>query len=234
MFGSFGSVVRTGLSALITIFLFTSVSISSAAGAPAFAPAFAPGYTAIQASFDAQPQWKRIMAKASARQTVAASPWQDLLTGVKDEHPLRQLDAVNRYFNRIPYAEDAEIYGVQDYWATPEEFVRRNVGDCEDYSIAKYTALRALGWSADSLLVVVIRDHKYKVNHAALAAKLDGQWYYLDNRASRLLRPSDVPFYQPIYALNERQLSVFIKQAQPTLEASAQVKTPGAKPANSG
>lgn len=229
MFGSFGPVVRTGLGALISIFLLSSVSIPSAAGAPAFAP----GYTAIQASFDAAPQWKRVMAKASTRQAVATSPWQDLLTGVKGEHPLRQLDAVNRYFNRIPYAEDADIYGVKDHWATPEEFVRRNVGDCEDYSIAKYTALRAMGWSADSLLVVVIRDHKYKVNHAALAAKLDGQWYYLDNRASRLLRPSEVPFYQPIYALNERQLSVFVR-AQPTLEAAARVKTPSVQPAHSG
>lgn len=230
MFGSFGPVVRTGFGALISIFLLMSVSITSAAGAPAFAP----GYTAIQASFKAQPQWQRIMAKASTRQTVATSPWQDLLTGAKGEHPLRQLDAVNRYFNRIPYAEDEDIYGVKDHWATPEEFVRRNVGDCEDYSIAKYTALRALGWSADSLLVVVIRDHKYNVNHAALAAKLDGQWYYLDNRASRLLRPSEVPFYQPIYVINERQLSVLVKKPQPTLEASAQVKTPSVQPAHSG
>ena len=225
MFGSFGPIVRAGLGAVISIFLFTSVSIPSAAGAPAFAP----GYTAIKASLEAQPQWKRIMAKASVRQTAATSPWQDLLTAAKGEHPLRQLDAVNRYFNRIPYAEDTEIYGVQDYWATPEEFMRRNVGDCEDYTIAKYTALRALGWSADALLVVVIRDHKYKVNHAALAAKLDGQWYYLDNRSSRLLRPSEVPFYQPIYALNELGLSVFVK-AQLTLEASAQVKTANAQP----
>lgn len=229
MFGSFGLVTRASLGLFSSIFLFVAVYIPNAVAAPAFVP----GYTAIQVGFEAQPQWKRIMATASARTTTAASPWQDLVTGLAGEHPLRQLDAVNRFFNRIPYGEDADVYGVKDYWATPEEFMRRNVGDCEDYSIAKYTALRAMGWSADSLLVVAIRDRKYNVNHAALAAKLDGQWYYLDNRASRLLRPSEVPFYQPIYAVNERTLSVFI-QTQPTLEASARTKTPTVQPAHSG
>ena len=204
-------------------------STPSAAGAPAFAT----GYTAIKAGFEAHPQWKRIMSAASARAAVSTTPWQNLVAGVAGEHPLRQLDAVNRYFNRIPYAEDTDAYGVRDHWATPEEFVSRNAGDCEDYSIAKYTALRALGWSTDALRIVVIRDRKYKVDHAALAAKLDGQWYYLDNRASRLLRPSDVPFYQPIYALNEKQFSVFVK-TQPTLEASAQIKTANPRPGHPG
>ncbi len=229
MFGSFGQIARPILGAFISLFLLAVVSIPSAVAAPGFAP----GYTAIKATFEAQPQWKRIMTQAAARSTTAATPWQDLVAGLSGEHPLRQLDAVNRYFNRIPYAEDQDNYGVQDHWATPEEFVRRNVGDCEDYSIAKYTALRAMGWSADSLLVVVIRDHKYKVNHAALAAKVDGQWYYLDNRASRVLTPSDVPFYQPVYALNERQLSVFVK-ARPTVAAAARAKTRNATPAHSG
>ena len=173
------------------------------------------------------------MSQASSRPATAATPWGNLVAGLESEPPLRQLDAVNRYFNRIPYAEDKDVYGKLDFWATPEEFIRRNVGDCEDYTIAKYTALRAMGWSADSLLVVVIRDHKYKVNHAALAAKLDGQWYYLDNRASRLVKPSELPFYQPIYALNENGLSVFVK-ARPTLTAAARAKAQKAKPAHSG
>ncbi len=229
MFGSFSSTARPILGVFVSLFLFTVVSIPGAVAAPGFAS----GYTAIKATFDAQPQWKRIMSQAAARPASAASPWQDLVSEIGGEHPLRQLDAVNRYFNRIPYAEDSQIYGVSDHWATPEEFIRRNVGDCEDYSIAKYTALRAMGWSADSLLVVVIRDHKFKVNHAALAAKVDGQWYYLDNRASRLLKPSDVPFYQPVYALNEEQLSVFVK-ARPTLAASARAKPQNAASGHSG
>ena len=229
MIGSFGPLARTSFGVVFSLLMFAAFDPSNAVAAPGFAS----GYTAIKAGFEAQPQWQRIMTAASARRAVSTTPWQDLIDGVADKHPLRQLDAVNRYFNRIPYAEDMDAYGVKDHWATPEDFVRRNAGDCEDYSIAKYTALRALGWSADALRVVVIRDHKYNVNHAALAAKLDGLWYYLDNRASRLLRPSDVPFYQPIYALNEAQFSVFVK-ARPTLEAAARKTAPSQRPEHSG
>ncbi len=229
MFGGFTPKARPSIGFFVSILLFVMVGIPNAIAAPTFAA----GYKAIPASFNAQPQWQRIMASASARSAATVSPWQDLITEAAGEHPLRQLDAVNRYFNRIPYAEDADIYGATDYWATPEEFVRRNVGDCEDYSIAKYTALRALGWNADSLQIVVIRDHKYRVNHAVLAARLDGQWYYLDNRASRLLKPGEVPFYQPVYALNEQKLSVFIK-SRPTLSASARAKAASARPGDAG
>lgn len=150
----------------------------------------------------------------------ADTPWRTLVEDMAGAHPLRQLDAVNRFFNRIAYGEDSDVYGVNDYWAPPQEFLRRTAGDCEDYSIAKYAALRAMGWSADALLVVAIRDRKHNVDHAVLAARLNGQWYYLDNRSSRLLKPRQVPFYQPVYALNERRHSVFIKSGTSRLASA--------------
>lgn len=227
MLAKFSTLSQLKIGIIVSAFLFAVLNVSNVSAAPGFAT----GYKVIPAGFQAQPQWQRIMTTAAARSDV--TPWQDVVDEYRGQHPLRQLDAVNRYFNRIPYAEDQKIYGARDYWATPEEFVSRNVGDCEDYSIAKYTALRAMGWSADSLTIVAIRDHKYKVNHAVLAAEVDGQWYFLDNRAQRLLTPRDVPFYQPIYAVNERQLSLFVK-ARPTLQTAANANTPNTKPGEAG
>ncbi len=179
---------------------------------PTLSPrAFAPGYRAVKTDMSATPQWQRLVSREAIRPDTADLPWQDLVSEYGDKHPLRQLDAVNRYFNRIPYAEDRAIYGRLDHWASYEEFIRRAIGDCEDYSIAKYAALISMGWSVDDLMIVVVRDHKYKINHAALAARYEGQWHLLDNRASRVLTPSDVPFYQPVYAVNENQLVVFVR-----------------------
>ncbi|NNE86086.1 MAG: hypothetical protein HKN28_19145 [Alphaproteobacteria bacterium] len=144
-----------------------------------------------------------------------------------------QLDMVNRYFNRIRYGADTAIYGAFDYWASPAEFIARGFGDCEDYSIAKYVALRALGWSADSLHIVVVRDLKCALNHAVLAVKLEGQWLILDNRAPRVLIAAEVPFYQPVYAVNENQLLVY-QRAWRTHEASVGDERERAATSNAG
>ena len=180
-----------------------------------------------------QPKWQRLVLSSALRPDNAKALWQDLHDNLLDQHPVHQLDRVNRYFNRIRYGEDSAIYGTRDYWASPVEFVHRDFGDCEDYSIAKYVALRALGWSADSLLIVVVRDHKYSVDHAVLAAKLDGQWYLLDNRAPRVLTAANVPFYRPAYAVNENQLLVF-KRVWKTQEALVRDKRESARNSNSG
>jgi len=207
MLTSIGWCARTSAYVVFSVLLFFAASAPDALAAPAFVP----GYTSIMTSMEATPQWKRLVSSNSFRPDRADVPWQALITELSDKHPLRQLDGVNRYFNRVPYAEDSANYGTPDHWASYDEFLRRDAGDCEDYAIAKYAALVSMGWSVDDLLIVVVRDHKYSIYHAALAAKFEGQWYLLDNRASRIMTPSDVPFYQPVYALNENQLFVFVR-----------------------
>jgi predicted transglutaminase-like cysteine proteinase len=56
-----------------------------------------------------------------------------------------KLIRVNSFFNHIPAGQDITIWGVNDYWATPMEFLIANRGDCEDYAIAKYFSLQQLG-----------------------------------------------------------------------------------------
>lgn len=210
---------RTSVFVALSFLMLLGVGVPGAFAAPAFIP----GYKVVQAPLALQPQWQRLLTSSALQPGKAEVLWQDLHEDLADKHPLRQLDGVNKYFNRIRYGDDTAIYGVRDYWASPAEFIQRNFGDCEDYSIAKYVALRALGWSADSLLIVVVRDRKYSLDHAVLAAKLDGQWHLLDNRSPRVLSPAEVPFYQPTYAVNENQLLLF-ERTWLTREASVSEK----------
>ena len=207
MLTSIGWCRRTGARVAFSLLLLLAASAPDALAAPAFVS----GYASVKTNMAATPQWQRLIASHSIRPDMTDLPWQALRAEYSDKHPLRQLDAVNRYFNRIPYAEDRAIYGTPDHWASYDEFLRRDVGDCEDYSIAKYAALVSMGWSIDDLMIVVVRDHKYSIYHAALAARFEGQWYLLDNRASRVMTPGDVPFYQPVYAVNENRLLVFVR-----------------------
>lgn len=58
---------------------------------------------------------------------------------------LQKVTAINNYFNRATYIDDVTNWGVDDYWATPREFINAGGGDCEDYAIAKYITLKDLG-----------------------------------------------------------------------------------------
>lgn len=68
-----------------------------------------------------------------------------LLKELQSADEMKKLAAVNTWVNFIKYKSDMKLYGVSDYWATLYEFVGKDGGDCEDYTIAKYYILKALG-----------------------------------------------------------------------------------------
>lgn len=73
-----------------------------------------------------------------------------------------------------------------DYWASPREF-RENSGDCEDYSIAKYFTLRALGVPKENMRIVVLMETIRNLPHAVLVVYMDGDAYVLDNLSRQVL-----------------------------------------------
>jgi len=95
-----------------------------------------------------------------------------LLKKLKKEKPLKQLNFVNYWYNSIKYKSDQKIYGKSDYWATLYEFVGRGMGDCEDYTIAKYYTLKELGFDINRMkfAYVVYKNRRGKnISHMVLA-----------------------------------------------------------------
>ena len=70
---------------------------------------------------------------------------QELLIELQNASEIKKLNLVNTWVNYIKYRSDQKVYGKSDYWATLYEFVGKNMGDCEDYTIAKYYILKELG-----------------------------------------------------------------------------------------
>jgi predicted transglutaminase-like cysteine proteinase len=132
-----------------------------------------------------------------------APDWRRDVLRLRGQDAQRQLDGVNQLVNRVRYVEDQVNYGVEDYWASPDEFFARG-GDCEDYVIAKYAALRLLGWPAERLRMAVVYDQQRSLMHAVLLVQVDGATYTLDNRENRALPPEALPHYRLIYAINEQ------------------------------
>lgn len=128
--------------------------------------------------------------------------WKAFLIKIKGEPRQRQIEMINRRMNETPYITDIRNYGVDDYWATPKQFLYRN-GDCEDYAIAKYISLRSLGVTPDDLRVVVLQDNNLRIAHAVLVAYVDGTALVLDNQSKQVVEQSRIRHYSPYYSINE-------------------------------
>jgi len=115
-----------------------------------------------------------------------------------------RVSEVNRFFNQIPHRTDAEVWDQNDYWATPAEFVVRGAGDCEDYAIGKYFALRALGITDERLAITYMRDLEHGLSHMVLLhLPEDGsEPEVLDNRHPRVLPVSARRDLLPVYGFN--------------------------------
>ena len=90
--------------------------------------------------------------------TTSVMAWRDLLTHSASQPETAKLRLVNDFFNRrIHFGEDSDIWGKQDYWATPLETLGRAQGDCEDFAIAKYVTLRLLGIPSEKMRLTYVK-----------------------------------------------------------------------------
>lgn len=114
-----------------------------------------------------------------------------------------RIDAVNRFFNRFERRSDTRLWGREDHWATPAEFLRRGAGDCEDFAIAKYFALRAMGVDARDLALLYVHDRHRRAPHMVLLVSHPGVGaVVLDDRHSRALPVSRRTDLVPVYGLD--------------------------------
>jgi len=120
-----------------------------------------------------------------------------------------QFNFVNqRINNAISYASDMAQWGTPDEWSAPladgKGSFETGMGDCEDYAIAKYVALRAAGVPTKYLRVLSGRDNIARLDHAVLAANADGRWFILDNRWTAAVQDNDLHRFTPLFALDDQ------------------------------
>lgn len=98
---------------------------------------------------------------------------------------------------------DKSQYGVEDLWATPLMTFGSGAGDCEDYAIAKYVALREAGIAESDLRLVVVRDSAVNEDHAVAAVRENGLWLILDNRTLAIRTDGDIAEFKPLFSLSD-------------------------------
>lgn len=128
--------------------------------------------------------------------------WGELRSEWRGLSTMEKLRNVNSLFNQWPYRLDSEVWGVVDYWAAPVEFLRKS-GDCEDYAITKYFALKQLGVPVSDMRIVILLDSIRRLAHAILVVYTGGDAYVLDNLSNVVLSHQRYGHYVPQYSINE-------------------------------
>ncbi len=140
-----------------------------------------------------------------------------LLSRLKSAPEADKLKEINSFFNRkISYAEDVDVWGQADYWATPLEALGLGAGDCEDFSIAKYTFLKILNVANDKLRLTYVRASLPSKGSSVIRAHMVLSYYstpqseplILDSLVSDILPASRRKDLTPIFSFNDKGLWV--------------------------
>ncbi len=162
--------------------------------------------------------------------------WETLKQRYRSMSAEEKLRNVNGFFNGWRGIEDSRAYNREEYWACPAEFLSTGGGDCEDYAIIKYYALREFGWPVKDLWLVLLSDTTRRSQHAVLAARTGGKIFILDNlsRPGYLIMHNDQykKMYIPSYAVNDDGVWVFLraKEAQKTAKKAEGVQAESKAP----
>lgn len=142
-----------------------------------------------------------------------------------------RLDLVNQFFNRrILSGLDADLWGQNDYWASPLETLSKGAGDCEDYAIGKYFILMAAGVPGARLRLVYVRAQiggpgGIVQAHMVLAyyAAPDAEPLILDNLITEVRPASRRPDLAPIFSFNAEGLWQGVGGGAPGGDAGARL-----------
>lgn len=116
-------------------------------------------------------------------------------------------------WNNIFYRSDKKIYGINDYWQTPEETLKLGTGDCEDYAILSQFILKKLGYK--EVYIIVIAEKKKKSTHAVCVFKEHDKTYSVfDNNSYERIRQPSVkkaitylyPYWKTIYYVTPNKI----------------------------
>ncbi len=128
--------------------------------------------------------------------------WAKLISDNRQKTEKEKLRLVNDFFNKTPYLSDQKHWKKKDYWATPAEMLATNAADCEDYAIAKYFTLVALGVDSNKLKITYVKAITEAHMVLTYYEKPNSVPLVLDNMIPHIKSANQRPDLKPVYAFN--------------------------------
>jgi predicted transglutaminase-like cysteine proteinase len=167
-------------------------------------------WQAVETLIDAEMKLLERCRSDSEDCSIAARRFLDIVEAALPRNGRARIGAINRAINlSIRPVSDRVQFGVTDNWTSPLTTLSTNRGDCEDYALAKYLALRETGVAEDDLRLVIVRDTMAKEDHAVLATRVEARWLILDNRNHMLVDATETRHFRPLFALDREGVRRF-------------------------
>lgn len=154
-------------------------------------------------------------ARFGAQGQQAVLEWVQMVDAARDLSESDKLFRVNLFFNsRVQFEDDLQIWGQDDYWATPLETLAQGRGDCEDFTIAKFVTLEALGVPAAKLRLIYVKANRATAGSERAQAHMVAGYFstpsadplILDNLVGDILPGSQRPDLIPVFSFNDAGL----------------------------
>ena len=167
--------------------------------------------------------------KKAPEEAVALDPgqqrvadWHTLMRQKRDAPEMEKLESVNSFFNKLEFVDDLYHWGREDYWATPQEMLTSNGGDCEDFATAKYFTLRHLEIPDAKMRLTYVKSLTFEQPHMVLSFYQEptAEPLILDSLVYAILPSSKRPDLLPIYSFNGEGLWLTRKQSSDRLRGS--------------
>lgn len=153
--------------------------------------------------------------------------WEELIRHDRSATDRAKLEKVNLFFNsKIRFANDIEIWNIKDYWATPIEFLCKSAGDCEDFAIAKYFTLKAMGITDEKLRITYVKYIPHDVHHMVLTyyQTPEAEPLVLDNLVDSINPASRRTDLFPIFSFNGSGLWMAKQRGEGRMAGSSRIR----------
>jgi predicted transglutaminase-like cysteine proteinase len=131
--------------------------------------------------------------------------WEEVLQRYSGATDREKLEKINAFFNKkIAFANDMDVYGVEDYWATPLESLSRGVGNCKGYAIAKFFSLKMMGVAEEKLRIAYVKSLQHNMFHMVMLyySNPEADPLVLDNLVDSIKPASERRDLLPIFTFN--------------------------------
>ena len=178
---------QLALRIVLILFIITLITINLLTIKQLFAH---PEPTRQTKGFEQFTKWHGVM-----KQGLYIDPIIPMLDEVKKDKAEDQIEYVNALINdMLDYKLEREGF---DHWQSPAESIKLGTGDCEDFAILKFTALRYLGFDPKLLMVWDVTTQNYH-----MVTLVNDQ--ILDSKTP----PVNPLLYVKIYTLDEKSWGV--------------------------